>query len=125
VRFFLVRLPHETTPDGRPAILTVAEEHFQWIREQHQSGHVLISGPAADGSCGMILVRAPSREDAERIVASEPMVAAGHSQPEIIEWDVHQFMGFGPFTVAEVSKLWPPELRAQLEASSQQLGATS
>jgi hypothetical protein len=38
---------------------------------------------------------------AEQIAASDPFTAAGHCTAEVIEWDIHQILGVGPFTAAE------------------------
>jgi hypothetical protein len=46
------------------------------------------------------VIRAGSRQEAEKIAASDPYTAAGFTAFDLIEWDVHQIMGAGPFTAA-------------------------
>ncbi len=47
---------------------------------------------------GQYLIRAENRQEAEAIAARDPFTAAGFTTYEIIEWEVHQIMGIGPFT---------------------------
>lgn len=39
-----------------------------------------------------------SREDAERIAASDPYTVQGDSVFELTQWNIRQIMGIGPFT---------------------------
>ena len=76
------------------------DEHLVWMKEQHETGRIVISGPSADRKLGMYLIRAGSREEAERIAAGDPFTAAGFTTFDLIEWEIHQIMGIGPFTAA-------------------------
>jgi uncharacterized protein YciI len=78
------------------------DEHLAWMKEQHEAGRVLFSGPTVDRQYGIYVVRAASRQAAERIAASDPFTAAGMSTFELFEWEVHQILGVGPFTTAEL-----------------------
>jgi uncharacterized protein YciI len=80
------------------------DEHLAWMRQQHDAGAILISGPSADRSMGIYLIRAASRESAERIAASDPFTAAGHCTAEVIEWEIHQILGVGPFSAAGLAR---------------------
>ncbi len=79
------------------------DEHLVWMKQQHEAGRIILSGPTPDRRMGMYLIRADSRADAERIAASDPYTAAGCCTFELIEWEIHQIMGIGPFTAAELS----------------------
>jgi uncharacterized protein YciI len=80
------------------------DEHLAWMRQQHLAGTIVISGPTPDRRLGLYLIRAASQADAEKIAGSDPFTAAGHCTFDLIEWDVHQIMGAGPFTqVAQVA----------------------
>ncbi len=46
--------------------------------------------------CGKVF----TREEAERIAAGDPFTAAGFTAFDLIEWEIHQIMGAGPFTAA-------------------------
>jgi uncharacterized protein YciI len=74
------------------------DEHLVWMKRQHATGAIVMSGPTPDRQYGQYLVRANSRAEAEAIAASDPFTAAGFTTYEIIEWEVHQIMGIGPFT---------------------------
>ena len=89
----------------RPSWTVTLDEHLAWMREQHDQGTILLSGPSTDRSLGIYLIRATSREAAERIAASDPFTAAGHCAADLIEWDIHQVLGVGPFSAAGVEAL--------------------
>jgi uncharacterized protein YciI len=72
-------------------------EHLTWMRAQHECGTVLISGPSSDGTTGIYVQRAPSREDAAVLAASDPLAQDNRVRVEIIEWNVHQLPGIGSF----------------------------
>ena len=82
---------------------TTLDTHLAWMKQQHESGAILLSGPSSDRKYGMYLIRAKSREDAERIAASDPYTAAGHTTFDLIEWEIHQAFGIGNFTAATLA----------------------
>lgn len=79
---------------------TSLDTHLQWMEVQHRNGKILLSGPTPDRSLGIYLIKAESREDAERTAAGDPYTAAGHTTFELIEWDIHQAFGIGAFSAA-------------------------
>ena|SRR6476619_3432459 len=86
-------------PDGVSSadMIAAAPEHFAWMRERHDRGEVVMSGPSADLRHGIYLIRARSQEEAERIAADDPFTVRGLGVPEVIRWDIHQIMGVGLF----------------------------
>ena len=74
------------------------DEHLVWMKHQHDTGTIVMSGPTPDRKYGQYLIRAENREEADKIAASDPFTVAGCTTFEIIEWEVHQIMGIGPFT---------------------------
>jgi uncharacterized protein YciI len=78
------------------------DEHLVWMKRQHETGTILFSGPTADRKFGVYVIRAGSREDAEKIASSDPYTAAGLCAFDMLEWEVHQVIGIGPFTAAEM-----------------------
>ena len=78
------------------------DHHLAWMKEQHENGRILFSGPSADRKLGIYVIRAASRAEAERLAASDPYTKAGFCAFDIIEWEVHQILGAGPFTAAEL-----------------------
>jgi uncharacterized protein YciI len=80
------------------------DEHLAWMKQQHDAGAIFMSGPSGDRSMGIYLIRAPSRDAAEAIAASDPFTVAGHCTVEVIEWEVHQILGIGPFSAAQFAR---------------------
>jgi uncharacterized protein YciI len=74
-------------------------EHFVWMKEQHESGRILISGPSEDRELGIYLIRAGSRDEAEAIAAGDPYTVAGDCAFDLIPWKIHQILGIGSFEV--------------------------
>ena len=95
--FFFCKRSHLKPPGQRKATL---DEHLVWMEEQHQAGTIIFSGPSPDLKLGMYLIRAKSREEADRIAAGDPYTALGDSTYELQQWNVRQIMGVGPFTAA-------------------------
>lgn len=95
--FFFCKRSNLKSPGQRK---TTLEEHLVWMREQHEAGTIILSGPSPDLKLGMYLIRAGSREDAERIAASDPYTEAGDSSYELQQWNIRQIMGVGAFTEA-------------------------
>jgi uncharacterized protein YciI len=82
---------------------TTVDEHLAWMRQMHEAGSIIFSGPgkAPDGTAyGIYLIRAGSRDEAQKVAAGDPFTAAGHCEFDLIDWEVHQIMGAGAFTMA-------------------------
>ncbi len=77
---------------------TSLDEHLVWMQQQHATGRILFSGPSPDRLLGIYVIPAASRAEAEQVAASDPFTAAGHCTFDLIEWEVHQVLGVGPFT---------------------------
>lgn len=78
------------------------DQHLVWMKRQHETGTIFFSGPSSDRKYGIYVIKAQSREEAEKIAGSDPYTAAGLCAYEVIEWEVHQILGTGPFTAAEM-----------------------
>ncbi len=78
------------------------DQHLVWMKQQHESGNVLFSGPTPDRKFGIYVIRAASRQEAEKIAGADPYTAAGLCTYDLYEWEVHQIMGAGAFTAAEL-----------------------
>jgi uncharacterized protein YciI len=70
------------------------------MKQQHDAGKILFSGPSSDRKYGIYVIRASSKDEAAKIAASDPYTAAGFTSFELLEWEVHQIMGAGNFTAA-------------------------
>ena len=71
------------------------KEHLTWMRQQHEEGAIVLSGPSPDRALGMYLIRAPSRAEAEHIAASDPYTAAGDCAYQLFDWQINEIMGIG------------------------------
>jgi uncharacterized protein YciI len=83
---------HRWTGDPREA-LPMIPTHRAWVLEQENAGKILASGPTPDKSLGIMLFRAESSDEVEKLCESEPLIAAGKRTVEIIPWDVHEIFG--------------------------------
>ena len=83
-----------TSPDEARKM---SPEHLDWMEGQHAQGKVLFSGPTPDRSIGIYVVEADFFDEARAIVATDSFHVAGLRSPEIIEWEIRQFLGAGTF----------------------------
>ena len=96
MRWYLAIRRMNTPPRPSPDIL---REHLSWLRAQHDSGTIVMSGPTADRALGLYVMRASSRDEAAVSASSDPLARDDLGSVEVIEWDVHQIAGAGPFTL--------------------------
>jgi hypothetical protein len=52
---------------------------------------------------GIYVIRASSREDAQGVADSDPFHNRGFREYEMLDWEVHQIMGAGPFSTGEMA----------------------
>ena len=78
------------------------DQHLEWMKRQHESGRILFSGPTTDRKFGVYVIRAESRAEAEKIAGADPYTAAGFTAFDLYEWEIHQIMGCGSFSAAEM-----------------------
>ena len=74
------------------------DQHLQFQYENHQAGNILFSGPTPDLSVGIFVIRAASRKEAEAIADADPFHVHGIRTYEMLDWEVHQVLGAGPFS---------------------------
>ena len=82
-------------------------EHLSWMKGQHEAGNVLLSGPTVDRSMGIYVINAGSSGEARRLADTDPFHANSLRSYEMLDWEVHQILGAGPFSSEEM------EFRAQ------------
>lgn len=78
-------------------------EHLAWMKKQHDLGLVYMSGPAPGRGMSMYLIRAASESDAQALASQDPFTSSGQCTFDLIHWEVHQIMGAGPFSKAEIA----------------------
>jgi hypothetical protein len=67
-----------------------SDEHLQhrekeYLAKLQRSGELMLSGPLADGSAGLVVYDVQSFKEAERLVEEQPMVRAGLLSVELHE----------------------------------------
>lgn len=62
------------------------EQHYKYIEKLKNEGKVVMSGPFVDGSGGLIILEASSRDEAESIVSEDPYFKSGVRRYTIKEW---------------------------------------
>ena len=88
---------------AREQMMGSLDDHLTWMRSQHEASNVLFSGPTADHSMGIYVIRAMSRDEAQTVADSDPFHSLGFRNYEMLDWDVHQVMGAGPFSSGEMA----------------------
>ncbi len=78
------------------------DTHLQWMRARHDEGSILMSGPSPSRKLGIYIIKATTEEEAAAVAASDPFTLAGDARYELIDWDVRQVLGAGPFTMAAI-----------------------
>jgi uncharacterized protein YciI len=61
-------------------------DHLAWLKAGHEAGHFIAWGPREPRDGGLIFVKAASRAEAERLLASDPFMQQGLADLAIIEW---------------------------------------
>jgi uncharacterized protein YciI len=81
----------------REAIRGREHENLDWMKQNHNAGRVLFSGPTSEG-VGIWVLRADSKDEASKLAQGHPWVVAGlRDVSEIYEWNVQQALGVGRF----------------------------
>ena len=62
-----------------------------------RGGQDPLLGPTPDHQQGIYVINVGSREEAERIAASDPFTACGGCTYQIWDWELHEIMGVGRF----------------------------
>ncbi|CAL9464469.1 YciI family protein [Streptomyces sp. enrichment culture] len=80
-----------TTADVEPHIAA----HKQWLAEREQEGLMFVAGPFLTeehlySGAGLIVFRASSIGEAERLAAADPMHASGVRTFRIVPWQINE-----------------------------------
>jgi len=72
-------------------VADVLPRHLEWMLEAERTGEVFLSGPftgeGPPGSQGgMSILRAPSMEEAQRLITQDPFIAEGVFEAELRPW---------------------------------------
>ncbi len=81
----------------REAIRGLEPLNLAWMKENHDNGNVLFSGPTNQG-VGIWVLRGSSIDAVKALIAEHPWVKAGlRDVSEVYEWNVQQALGIGRF----------------------------
>jgi uncharacterized protein YciI len=91
--YVMILEPTETCPPpGTDEFFAVLREHFVYWWELEEAGVLVGAGPLewdAPGT-GMALVRAASRDEAERLAAGEPFAMRGFRRNVVHPWQLNE-----------------------------------
>lgn len=69
-------------------------EHFILLQRQHADGTLILAGPTLGiVNTGIVVLEAPDRAAAERIMNADPVFLAGLARPELREFKVSLLRG--------------------------------
>lgn len=80
---FLPMLDEEKSIQYRP-------EHLEYLQQKQEEGHIFAKGRFVDGAGGLVIYKAESLEEAEKMVQEDPYVQTGARRYEIHEWEMKQ-----------------------------------
>ena len=99
--YLVLSRPSGPMAESRPHL----EDHLAFQYRNHSAGNILFSGPTPDLSVGIYVIRADSRQAAEAIADADPFHSRGVRSYEMLDWEVHQVLGSGPFSAAAFAPL--------------------
>jgi uncharacterized protein YciI len=67
----------------------VRPDHLAYMTALHEQGTVVYAGPVGDGGGALVLIRAASQQDAQRVVDADPYTVAGVGTEHLLRpWTV-------------------------------------
>jgi uncharacterized protein YciI len=80
----IIRPPRPTfMEDSTPEEDAVMSAHFEYLKGLLAEGRLILAGPSLDPPFGIIVFEADDEEEARRVIAGDPSVAAGVQTPEL------------------------------------------
>ncbi len=76
------------------------DAHLTWLHGMHDRGTIVMSGPSADLSRGIYVMRAESAAEATRLLGEDPLLQTPGATLEVTEWQLHQILGIGAFSIS-------------------------
>jgi hypothetical protein len=69
----------------------VRPAHLDYLNGLYKEGKVVMAGPFTDKRGGMVIYRAESAEEAQRLAEADPVIAEGARTLELREWSALEF----------------------------------
>lgn len=63
-------------------------EHLEFLKNQRESGNVLMNGKFTDGSGGLVIYRAEDNDALVKLVEEDPYIKLGARNYEFHEWEM-------------------------------------
>ena len=80
----VIRPPRVTfMEDATPEEQEIMRKHFEYLKSLLEVGKLILAGPSLEQPFGIIVLEAESEDEARRLVAADPSVAAGIQTPEL------------------------------------------
>jgi uncharacterized protein YciI len=80
----IIRPPRATfMEDASPEEQEIMQRHFEYLKSLLEAGKLILAGPSLEPPFGIIVLEADSEEEARRLIAADPSVAAGIQTPEL------------------------------------------
>ncbi|ANU27638.1 YciI family protein [Planococcus versutus] len=83
MKYFAVLLPMKDVAKSKE----FRPQHLKFLEEMRNTGKVVANGKFTDGSGGLVIYKAESRQACEALVKEDPYVAGSARKYEIFEWD--------------------------------------
>ncbi len=83
MKYFVAILPMRDAEKSRK----LRPEHLDFLGQKEKEGKIFARGRFVDGSGGLVIYKAESLEEVEKITAADPYVTSGARGLEIHEWD--------------------------------------
>ncbi len=71
---------------GKPLKDQPLKPHADYVLGLHNRGKLLMGGPFADGSGGLVVFAAEDMEEVEKMLSSDPAIAGGTLMASVKEW---------------------------------------
>lgn len=84
MKYFAVLLPMKNEEKSKG----FREEHLEFLSRLREAGTILMNGRFVDGAGGLIIYKANSQDEVEKIVNTDPYIINGARDYEIHEWEM-------------------------------------
>jgi uncharacterized protein YciI len=69
----------------------VRPQHLKYLNQLYLQGNVVMAGPFADRSGGLVIYEAENMEEARRLAENDPVIVSGARTLELHEWPTLEF----------------------------------
>ncbi|MHA1909542.1 MAG: YciI family protein [Candidatus Thorarchaeota archaeon] len=73
---------------GSPGTDEIVSKHFEHLKRLNQEGKVMMAGRFSDVLIGLVMLEVENRDEAEKIMRSDPAVLANVFHAELYPWSI-------------------------------------